>query len=347
MKVSVIVPVYNVERYLDRCINSVLRQTYTDLELILVDDGSADSSGRICDSCRERDGRVRVIHKENGGVSSARNAGLDIAAGDYILFLDGDDALDENAIEICVKELQDPRRDMVLFGFHLYGEADGKAFFQKDDHYEADEIGSHGEIIRQFSSCYQKGYFSFVTDKMIRASLIRDNHIRFDGAFNVGGEDAVFMLALLPYIESIKVLSDSFYRYYRRENESMTLVFKPDKFQRYCDRIALLNDFMTENDCFDGLYLARLLGTYFLWAYESLFRPTCRYTLSQRLRYVIKTFRTGELFKDQRRYEKAITSELSCFNDYSRSAVIALKLFYGRKPLLLGWWHILTYIRTR
>lgn len=101
--VSVIVPVYNVENYLEKCINSVLEQTHQNFELILVDDGSPDKSGEICDRYAEKDNRIKVIHKENGGQSSARNVGLNIASGDYFIFLDSDDFLNIHALEITVK----------------------------------------------------------------------------------------------------------------------------------------------------------------------------------------------------------------------------------------------------
>ena len=90
-KVSVIIPVYNVEQYLNRCIDSVLNQTYKDFEIILVDDGSTDKSGEICDVYAEKDSRITVIHKENGGLSDARNFGIDAARGDFLTFLDSDD----------------------------------------------------------------------------------------------------------------------------------------------------------------------------------------------------------------------------------------------------------------
>ena len=97
--ISVIIPVYNVEQYLPRCLDSVLCQTYQNLEIILVDDGTKDSSGEICDAYALRDPRIRVIHKENGGLSSARNAGIDIAGGEYLAFLDSDDKIEPNAYE--------------------------------------------------------------------------------------------------------------------------------------------------------------------------------------------------------------------------------------------------------
>ena len=101
---SIIVPVYKVEAYLDKCVRSILGQTYTDLELILVDDGSPDRSGEMCDAWAERDSRVRVIHKSNGGVCSARNAGLDAAGGEYIAFVDSDDWLDPGMYETMIQQ---------------------------------------------------------------------------------------------------------------------------------------------------------------------------------------------------------------------------------------------------
>lgn len=90
-KISIIVPVYNVEKYLEKCVRSILAQTFTDFELILVDDGSPDSSGAMCDQFAEQDQRVKVIHKENGGLSDARNAGIELATGEYLGFVDSDD----------------------------------------------------------------------------------------------------------------------------------------------------------------------------------------------------------------------------------------------------------------
>lgn len=101
--ITVIVPIYNVEKYLKQCLDSIINQTYKNLEIILVDDGSPDNCGKICDNYAEKDNRIKVIHKENGGLSSARNAGLDIATGDYISFIDSDDYVAENFIETLYK----------------------------------------------------------------------------------------------------------------------------------------------------------------------------------------------------------------------------------------------------
>ena len=99
--ISVITPIYKAERFLDKCISSVLTQSYTNFELLLIDDGSPDNSGAICDKYAKNDSRIKVFHKKNGGVSSARNYGLDLAQGEFILFLDSDDYLSQDALMIC------------------------------------------------------------------------------------------------------------------------------------------------------------------------------------------------------------------------------------------------------
>lgn len=113
--VSVIVPVYNVEKYLEKCIKSVLEQTHQNFELILVDDGSPDKSGKICDRYAASDSRISVIHKENGGLSSARNAGIDVATGDYLLFLDSDDFINIHTLEISVRNCIENNCEVCIF----------------------------------------------------------------------------------------------------------------------------------------------------------------------------------------------------------------------------------------
>ncbi|SFN78625.1 Glycosyltransferase involved in cell wall bisynthesis [Pseudobutyrivibrio sp. UC1225] len=123
-KISVIVPVYNVENYLDRCIESIVNQSYRNLEIILVNDGSTDKSGEICNRLARVDNRIRVIHKENGGLSSARNAGLDSATGDYIAFIDSDDYIHTKMYEILVKVQKDTGADIVSCGYQMFDEGD-------------------------------------------------------------------------------------------------------------------------------------------------------------------------------------------------------------------------------
>ncbi|MBP5599730.1 MAG: glycosyltransferase [Lachnospiraceae bacterium] len=133
-KISVIVPVYNVENYIDKCVESIVNQTYSNLEIILVDDGAIDSSGKKCDEWAKKDARITVIHKENGGLSDARNAGLKIATGDYIGFVDSDDWIDTTMYERLYKELSDGKTNIALCEFleteteDVKGEKTGKKY---------------------------------------------------------------------------------------------------------------------------------------------------------------------------------------------------------------------------
>ena len=124
--ISVIVPVYNVENYLDKCIESIVNQTYKNLEIILVDDGSLDSSSKICDEWAVKDNRIKVIHKTNGGVSSARNEGLKNANGDFIAFVDSDDWLELNMYEKLISKQKETNTDIVFSGYNMI--IDGKTW---------------------------------------------------------------------------------------------------------------------------------------------------------------------------------------------------------------------------
>ncbi len=125
--VSIVVPIYNVEKYLNDCVDSVLNQTYQNLEIILVDDGATDSSGKICDEYAKKDKRIKVIHKENGGLSDARNKGLEMVSGDYVYFLDSDDYLANDCIEILLNAIKNEGAECLLFN--------AKSFIDGEDVY--------------------------------------------------------------------------------------------------------------------------------------------------------------------------------------------------------------------
>lgn len=124
--ISVIIPIYNVEKYVKRCLDSVLNQTYCHLEVILVDDGSTDSSGKICDEYKKMDTRIRVIHKSNEGVSSARNLGIEVANGEYIAFIDSDDAMEKDCIEYLYRLIQENHCSLSICSYRIRFEGKNK-----------------------------------------------------------------------------------------------------------------------------------------------------------------------------------------------------------------------------
>lgn len=141
--ISVVIPVYNVEKYVEECIISVINQTYTNIEIILVDDGSKDSSGKICDLYSKKDSRIKVIHKENGGLSDARNAGIDEARGKYITFIDSDDYVDEKYIEVLYESLTSSNAQMSQCGIKKFYE-NGTT---EDIYYSSDCVKSSKEFL--------------------------------------------------------------------------------------------------------------------------------------------------------------------------------------------------------
>lgn len=149
--VSIIVPIYKVEAYLEKCIKSIQNQTYSDLEIILVDDGSPDDCGAICDKYAEADSRIRVVHKENGGLSDARNKGLDIATGDYILFVDSDDYIHPQMVEILLEKLETADADIAICRFRQVGENEEVVFedFISDGATESSQKEATGSCVKE------------------------------------------------------------------------------------------------------------------------------------------------------------------------------------------------------
>lgn len=216
--VSVIVPVYNCEKTLLRCAESVLGQTYKNIELILVDDGSGDSSAAICDNIAKTDSRVKVIHKKNGGSSSARNCGLDNASGKYIQFVDSDDYIDLNMTEELVKRINLTAVEMVACG-HIYTHSNYEEYARFPD-ISAVSVNEMTSKIPDFV----KSYFpNSLWNKLYLKSLI---DFRFDE--NVGiGEDLIFNFNYFKKINKISV-SDSCPVHYIVDNpDSLTGKFKP------------------------------------------------------------------------------------------------------------------------
>ena len=213
--ISIIVPIYNVENYLERCINSLLCQTYENLEIILVDDGSKDNSGVICDTYAGRDRRVKVIHKENGGVSSARNAGLDVAQGQFVAFVDGDDWVESNMFQIMRDNIREYRTDCV-FCSYFYARDDGK---NKKVLQPATGIVNREDALKQLllATKDHSGYNGFPWNKLTRRDMIGE--LRFDTSISVG-EDVLFFVDVLNRCKTVYLNPTPLYYYYQREGSA-------------------------------------------------------------------------------------------------------------------------------
>lgn len=243
--VSIIVPVYNVENYLESCINSIFAQSYRRIEVILVDDGSTDSSGRLCDKFAIQDQRVRVIHQANAGVSAARNAGLDVMTGEYFAFVDSDDLVYHDYISLMVSSLQRVQSDMVSAGYTIVSNM-AELSSSYDNRYSRPSQTAirlsrdkallellYGRSIRNqpFSKLFASAEFG---------------EIRFNTAFSVG-EDMDYIFRCLMATDSVTQIAEPVYFYMYREDSAMHQEFSEKRADSY--RAALS---MYENAAVDS-----------------------------------------------------------------------------------------------
>ncbi len=214
--ISIIIPVYKVEPYLQRCVESVIHQTYFNLEIILVDDGSPDRCGQICDHYAKQDNRVRVIHQENQGVSSARNAGMDIMTGEYCFFVDSDDYIDLRSVAILLDRAESTQADLVI----------GNTVIALDNH----KILSNPPFVRtqlskegftqtpvKYEYLYDPGYGVPVWNKLYQNRFLQKHQLRFDEQLPFG-EDMVFAVRCLARQPTIHLVNQ--YTYYYCANAS-------------------------------------------------------------------------------------------------------------------------------
>lgn len=223
---SVIVPVYNVEKYIFSCVESVLCQTYRDFELILVDDGSTDCSSSLCDEYARKDSRVKVIHKANGGQSTARNLGLDHACGEYICFLDSDDFYTTPCFLEQIAQAAESGVDVIIFRYQKFyenGQIDSCGISMADLH-DMEKPELLETLVKRdafFCSCWSKS---------IRASVLKENHIRFDEELSC--EDMDWYYKVLCHTNRLRVVDEAYVSYRQRAN-SVTSVFRVKTVEDY------------------------------------------------------------------------------------------------------------------
>lgn len=221
-KVSVIVPVYKAEKYLGRCVESVLAQTYSNWELLLVDDGSPDKSGKLCDIWSKKDNRIKVFHKENGGVSSARNLGIEQAEGEWITFIDSDDWISQNYLQSFVSNLKYGERTIYLQGIQMFTIHKGLSpmFCYENDFYR---IKEHVDLFVN-KKILANGC---PVAKLFNVKVLKRNDIRFNETISIN-EDHLFVLTYYQYVDSICTISNlSYYYYYDFTIPSLTKINHP------------------------------------------------------------------------------------------------------------------------
>ena len=217
--VSFVVPVYNVERYLSECVESILAQTFRDVEIILVDDGSTDSSGAMCDDYQKRDARVRVVHKPNGGLSDARNAGLDVAQGDFVFFVDSDDRLREDAAELLVDAAERENADFVFFNALAFRDDAPDVYTSKEYVRKRGYASKSGAALARELMIFDE-YKPSACVVFFRRKFLENNRLRFKKA--IYHEDELFSYRAYISAEKVAFLPEALYYRRVREGSIMT-----------------------------------------------------------------------------------------------------------------------------
>lgn len=229
--ITVIIPVYNVKLYLEECVNSVLEQTYENLEIILIDDGSTDGSGELCEELKKRDERILLIHKANAGLGFARNSGLDIATGKYITFLDSDDYIEPTMIEELYNGMKTNGVDECKMGFQ-HVKNDKSVTSEKKYKFElfpGDEASKKFAPRLIGSSPHERDSIEMcVCGALFNNSLIRNYRLRFPSERELISEDLIFQLEYLQYANGACTIENTEYKY-RTNDASLTRSYKADR----------------------------------------------------------------------------------------------------------------------
>ena len=285
IKVSIIVPVYNAEKKLEKCVSSLREQTLSEIEIILVDDGSEDNSPKMCDLIASSDSRVKVIHKQNEGAGKARNSGIEIAEGKYIGFVDSDDYVDKTMFEVLVDAMEKYTSDLVLSGvIHT-----GGCVFKKEDevrnvhYFNEDTIfidmdGRKSLMLGIIGSLpYEKEdsrYGMSVWKNLFKREIIEKNNLCFMSEREVMSEDSLFMIDYIACIDKAVGINDALY-YYERNDESISKSYKKDRFEKsriYIKEVRKrLEKYMDEDEY--GIYLDRFIQSFsrFLCSQEVMY----------------------------------------------------------------------------
>lgn len=227
-KVTVIVPVYNAHSYIDRCVVSIVNQTYKNIQILLVDDGSTDDSSLLCDEWAKKDARIQVIHKENAGAGMARNTALEYVTGDYVLFVDSDDYIALDTVKKCIDSINEHGSDTVVFGYNL-ASVDGTYVPEQiyADKLCYDANGVKAELLPSFFTL-SKGFEVSVWGKLFSAEIITENALSFLSERELYSEDALFLLRYFPKSKCASVLDENLY-FYCENDTSISRVYEKEK----------------------------------------------------------------------------------------------------------------------
>lgn len=248
--ISIIVPVYNVEKYIGRCIDSIRNQTYTEIEIILINDGSTDSSRKICEEYRKIDNRITLYNQKNSGPSAARNYGLEKANGKLVQFVDSDDYIELGMTERLIKEMADLKSSQVICSYNIL-RVKAEKIVKKDIKKINFKFMEKNEFLDKFYSLYDSGFINSLCNKLYNKDLIDKYKIKLNEAWNIG-EDLVFNLDYYRHIKTVSFVSEPLYNYCNEiEGHSLMSSYKKDYAKGVLERFEYLKEFLTETNIYD------------------------------------------------------------------------------------------------
>lgn len=261
MRFSIVVPVYGVEKYLDECINSLLKQTYTDFEIILVDDRSPDNCPQMCDGYAQSDSRVRVIHKpQNEGLGFARNTGLEAAKGDYVIFADSDDTIDPKTLERCFEELKD-EPDILVYGMRLcYENKKGKTVRTERLLPENFYAATRDEMAEMFRRLSKARVFQYACNKAYRREFIQSLPTRFEKTKLI--EDFLYNIEVFGFAEKVRSVDEDFYFYRKPTHVTLASSYNPQFFELFKRKFSLEEAFLESHGALMGECQQQILKGY-------------------------------------------------------------------------------------
>lgn len=290
-KVSVIIPVYNVTKYISKCIESILNQTYTDFELILVNDGSTDNSPEICREYEKRDSRIIVIDKINEGAGMARNAGLDVADGKYIMFIDSDDWVENNMLEYLVDLLKNASAEVAICNYFTEL-PDGSGQIVVPIQIEGDTYTTN-DITKYIAILDDENKFPYLWNRLYLREIIEKNSIRFEKRF-VTGQDLDFNLKYFRCVNTCVLSNTPLYHYIKHGTGSLCARFKNNLYEIVSELNGRREDMYREFSMIENSEYKTILGkTYVRYVgscIPNMFRPDAPYKTKDRRRLLKQIF---------------------------------------------------------
>lgn len=328
-KVSIIVPVYNSEKYIEKCVNSIINQTYNNIEIILVNDGSKDNSLGLCKYLSSKYENVKYINQDNSGPSDARNAGIDVSSGEFIQFVDADDYIDSDMVSTLVNKKIDNNSDLVICGY--------KVVYKNNDQ----EINNYNNIVgvsdiltkKEFLKCFHYFFVNFFINspcnKLYSSSIIKENKLKFNNSISLG-EDLLFNLEYLRYCNMISIEHNCYYNYVQINSTSLTKKSYTNKAEIQNLLFKNVRDFLEANDAYIGENKYNIEYFYL----ETMFNALTELYKSE---YNLKPYEIKHKLKEIANYNQ-IKKALPYYRDTSINRNIIYLLVKYKQIFILDWY---------